>query len=212
MTLYRHNKLITDLHRQHSYPITNVTMPDRLSTCCCCPPQGIWKTRWWQDSTLLEGPYNKICHNVPETGRFWSRSVTLNAVVVDRNDVNGLFRVLCFQPHNSGITWVPREFQITGNSTPGIVLQQRKHRRSVLLAFCDGNPPVAAGIPTQRASNAESFCMSWRHHVHAWHSSRNSAELVISCVQVMGDSLLNTDTFIWSYVAYARTAGSTRAF
>ena len=104
------------------------------------------------------------------------------------------------------------EFQITGNSTPCPVLQQRKHRRSVLRVFCEGNPSVATGFPTQRASNAECFCMSWRHHVHASHGSRNSAELVISCAQVMRVGLLDTDTFIWPYAAYGLTAGSTWAF
>ena len=33
-----------------------------------------------------------------------------------------------------------------------------------LLTICEGNPPVAGGFPSQRASNEESVSMSWRHH------------------------------------------------
>ena len=30
--------------------------------------------------------------------------------------------------------------------------------RSILLALCEGNPPVTGGFPSQRASNAELLC------------------------------------------------------
>ena len=34
----------------------------------------------------------------------------------------------------------------------------------MLLALCDGNPPVIDGFPSQRVRNAKSLSMSWRHH------------------------------------------------
>ena len=37
------------------------------------------------------------------------------------------------------------------------------HRISKLLALCEGNPSVIGGFPTQRASNAESVSVPWRH-------------------------------------------------
>ena len=33
-----------------------------------------------------------------------------------------------------------------------------------LLTICEGNPPVAGGFPSQRASNEETISMSWRYH------------------------------------------------
>ena len=41
-------------------------------------------------------------------------------------------------------------------STVCLILQQRKHQSSTLLALCEGNPPV---IPTQMASGVESMHM-----------------------------------------------------
>ena len=40
----------------------------------------------------------------------------------------------------------------------------KRYQSSALLALCEGNLPVTGGFPSQRASNAESFSMSWRHH------------------------------------------------
>ena len=42
--------------------------------------------------------------------------------------------------------------------------QQRKHRSSVSLAVCEGDPLVAGGFPLQRANDMESVPMSWRLH------------------------------------------------
>ena len=49
---------------------------------------------------------------------------------------------------------------------------KRKHQSSVLLAFCEGNPPVTGGFPSQRASNVENISIWWHHHG-------------ISCIQVL---------------------------
>ena len=38
-----------------------------------------------------------------------------------------------------------------------------KHQSSV-TGFCEGNPSVAGGFPSQRARNAENLSISWRHH------------------------------------------------
>ena len=59
--------------------------------------------------------------------------------------------------------------QTTGNvtacSTVCSVQHRRKHQSCALLALC-GESPVTGGFPSQRASNADSASMSWRHHVH----------------------------------------------
>ena len=34
----------------------------------------------------------------------------------------------------------------------------------MLLALCEGNPPVIGGFPSQRASNAHNVSVSRRHH------------------------------------------------
>ena len=34
----------------------------------------------------------------------------------------------------------------------------------MLLVFCEGNPPMTGGFPSQRASKAEDVSIWWRHH------------------------------------------------
>ena len=35
-----------------------------------------------------------------------------------------------------------------------------------VTGFCEGNPPVTDGFPSQRASNKENVSIWWRHHVY----------------------------------------------
>ena len=42
---------------------------------------------------------------------------------------------------------------------------KRKYQRAILLAFCEGNPLANCGIRTQRASDPDSFSVSWSHPV-----------------------------------------------
>ena len=51
---------------------------------------------------------------------------------------------------------------------------QRKHQNPVPLAFCEGNPPVTCGFPSQRANHAETISIWWRHH--AWREFRSKLE------------------------------------
>ena len=65
----------------------------------------------------------------------------------------------------SDVTWESRRLNLpTVCSTSCSGLQQKKHRSFTLLALCDGNLPLTDGFPSQRASNAESVSISWRHH------------------------------------------------
>ena len=43
-------------------------------------------------------------------------------------------------------------------------LTSNENQNSASLALCGGNPPVTDGFPSQRASNAESVSIPWRHH------------------------------------------------
>ena len=43
-------------------------------------------------------------------------------------------------------------------------LISKKISKLALLALGEGNPPVTAGFPSQRANNTESFSMGWRRH------------------------------------------------
>ena len=47
------------------------------------------------------------------------------------------------------------------------LLRRRSKKTSKLrvTGFCEGNPQVAGGFPSQRASNAENVSIWWRHHV-----------------------------------------------
>ena len=40
----------------------------------------------------------------------------------------------------------------------------KKHQSSAVTGLCVGNSPVTGEFPTQRASNAESVSIWWRHH------------------------------------------------
>ena len=44
-------------------------------------------------------------------------------------------------------------------------LTSKKTSKPALLALCDENSPVTGGFPSQRASNAETDSIWWRHHV-----------------------------------------------
>ena len=43
-------------------------------------------------------------------------------------------------------------------------LTSNKTSKATVLVLCEGNPLVTGGFRTQRASDAESVSMSWRHH------------------------------------------------
>ena len=80
------------------------------------------------------------------------------------------------------ITWASLYFPITvtshnlhgvSNHRPFVCLfsgllrlTRKKNFKDALLALCEGNPPVTGGFPSERASNAESIFISWRHHVN----------------------------------------------
>ena len=49
-------------------------------------------------------------------------------------------------------------------STVYWVADQRKHQSSVSLIFLRGNSPVTGEFPAQRASNAGTLSIWWRHH------------------------------------------------
>ena len=70
--------------------------------------------------------------------------------------------------YNSDVTWesygISNHQQLNCSSTACSVLHQRKHQISVLLALCEGNPPVTGGFPSQRASDAEIISILCYHH------------------------------------------------
>ena len=47
--------------------------------------------------------------------------------------------------------------------------RSKKTSRLRGTGFCEGNPPVTGGFPSQRVSNAENVSMWWRLHVMYWH-------------------------------------------
>ena len=66
--------------------------------------------------------------------------------------------------------------QITRIETAGSAAcsDKRKYQSSTLLTLCVGNQLVTGGSPSQRATDAESDFMSWRHHAvfgYAWISN-----------------------------------------
>ena len=62
---------------------------------------------------------------------------------------------------------------------------RRKHQSAASLGFCEGNPPVTGGFPSQRASNAENVSIWWCHHANkcvlwrlSWASAMGSTSAV----------------------------------
>ena len=58
-----------------------------------------------------------------------------------------------------------------------------------LLALCEGNPSVAGGFPSQRASNVDSGPMPCCHNVHVLPSSPSNLSITQSCVHAQYQSL-----------------------
>ena len=53
--------------------------------------------------------------------------------------------------------------------------------RPRVTGLCEGNPPVAGGFPSQRASNAENVSIWWRHHDSCSYSVWNSSQKAPLC-------------------------------
>ena len=71
--------------------------------------------------------------------------------------------------HDSAVIMIAMVSKITGVyivcSSVCAGADQSKHRRSALLALCEGNPPVTGGFPSQRTSSAENISIWWRQTV-----------------------------------------------
>ena len=55
----------------------------------------------------------------------------------------------------------------------------------MLLVFCEGNPPLTDGLPSQRASNAENDSMEWHHHGKTIPRVSCTANTMVSDVKVL---------------------------
>ena len=67
--------------------------------------------------------------------------------------------------------------QITRIETAGSAAcsDKRKYQSSTLLTLCVGNQLVTGGSPSQRATDAESVFMLWRHHAVFGYAKMNPA-------------------------------------
>ena len=63
---------------------------------------------------------------------------------------------------------------------------RRKHQSSAVLALSAGNSPVTGEFPTQRASNAESVSIWWRHHDMHWFLLSTRKDFNCLCTQSVG--------------------------
>ena len=59
----------------------------------------------------------------------------------------------CFQADNNGCITALHHWPFVRGIHPLLV-----------LALCEGNPPVTGGFPLHRASNADNVSMAWYHH------------------------------------------------
>ena len=67
--------------------------------------------------------------------------------------------------HNNGVTWVTWHLESPICLTISWCVHQWQHQSSTLLAFCEGNPLVTSGFPSQSTSNMENVSMSWCLHI-----------------------------------------------
>ena len=75
--------------------------------------------------------------------------------------------VVCITVTSYEYHGISKHQQLKCFSTASLSYHQRKHQSSVLLALCEGNPPVTGGFPSQRASNSEIISMSYSYHRQA---------------------------------------------
>ena len=47
--------------------------------------------------------------------------------------------------------------------------RSRKTSKLSVTGLCEENPPMAVGFPSQRANNAETVPICWRHHRQSWY-------------------------------------------
>ena len=80
--------------------------------------------------------------------------ICINIVVVMSHECHGISDNRQFNCMFSSLLW------LTNNKN------NNKTQSLTLLALCEGNPPVTGGFPSQRASNAEIFSISWCLHDH----------------------------------------------
>ena len=73
--------------------------------------------------------------------------------------------------------------------------QQRTHQSPTLMSLYVGNTLVAGGFPTQRASNAASFSVPWRHY--EW-NAKNLGYYVIMGWIVHGRCALNICSILFA--------------
>ena len=82
------------------------------------------------------------------------------------NKLSGVIHgILQLSIHHIDIITNVMESEITGVSSVCSTIcsgadKKNKHQSSVSLALCEGNPLVASGFPSQRASNVERISMS----------------------------------------------------
>ena len=65
---------------------------------------------------------------------------------------NGRHGVSNHQPHDCSLNGL-------------FILRSKKASKFRVTVLCEGNSPVTGEFPTQKASNAESVSIWWRHHV-----------------------------------------------
>ena len=66
----------------------------------------------------------------------------------------------------------------------------KENFKAVLLALCEGNPPVTGGFPSQRTCDAEEVSISWRHHVEVRTISQPPPRGDVGIVNWVGNLLI----------------------
>ena len=81
-----------------------------------------------------------LCYLTDEFCVFYYNDVTLSVMALQIASISKVYSTICLSSH------------------------QRKHQRPRYRPFCEGNSQATGGFFSQRACNAESVSVSWRHN------------------------------------------------
>ena len=101
---------------------------------------------WWLSA--------RLCYNALEIlqSALSHRFVQANSV---RNGLNYFLLAITMTSQVTGVSIV----------CSTVCYRSKKISQLRVTALCEGHPPVAGGLPSQRASNAENVSIRWRHHI-----------------------------------------------
>ena len=96
-----------------------------------------------------------------------------------------VFHVESLQWRHNGVDGVSNHRRLDCLFNRLLRCRSNKTSKLCVTGFCQGNPPVTGGLPSQRASDAENVSIWWRRHDEAlfhqlWHAPKEQKKFTIN--------------------------------